>query len=272
MTVVSIGTFARMTHVNVKRLRHYHDTGVLLPARVDDQTGYRYYDVRQADDARLVARLRGLDMPLPGIAAVIRAAEGDRPALLAAQLEELQTRLADRSEAVAAVRAMLEPVPDLTIDYREPPATTALTTRGLVTREQIFAWCGEAFGSLYGRLGDRLPAGPGAATYDEAFFTDDVGEVVALVPVTGGGDAVDVPGGVFAVAVHEGSFAEVSRTYAALGRHVALAGIGLPGPIRETYLVGPPAVHDPHRFRTEVAWPITRPVSPSTPDGQESPS
>lgn len=79
------------------------------------------------------------------------------------------------------------------------------------------------------------------------------------MPVSEGDDAVTIAGGAYAVAIHEGPFTQVSRTYAALGRHVSAAGIGLAGPIRETYLVGPPTVRDPSRYRTEIAWPISHP-------------
>jgi DNA-binding transcriptional MerR regulator len=38
---LSIGDFSRMTHLSVKALRHYHDLGLLEPADVNAQTGYR---------------------------------------------------------------------------------------------------------------------------------------------------------------------------------------------------------------------------------------
>ena len=40
-STVSVGQFATMTHLSVKTLRHYHDVGLLEPARVDEWTGYR---------------------------------------------------------------------------------------------------------------------------------------------------------------------------------------------------------------------------------------
>ncbi|WP_226345561.1 MerR family transcriptional regulator [Agilicoccus flavus] len=262
MTLVPIGTFARMTHVSVKRLRHYHDTDVLVAARVDPRTGYRYYDVRQAEDARLVATLRSLDMPLPRIAQLVRADEADRTTLLASHLDDLQDTLAATGEAVAMVRAMLEPGAEIDVERRQLPPLLALARSARVERGDIDAWCEESFGALYGRLGARLPAGPGAATFADDFFADDVGEVVAFVPVSGGDDAATIAGGAYAVAIHEGPFSQVSRTYAALGRHVSVAGVGLAGPIRETYyLVGPPTVRDPSRYRTEIAWPISHPVT-----------
>ena len=56
--------------------------------------------------------------------------------------------------------------------------------------------------------------------------------------------------------VHEGPFADLDRTYGALGTHVALQRIGVDGPIREHYVVAGADV-DPADHRTEVCWPIT---------------
>ena len=38
-TSLSIGEFARLTHLSVKTLRRYHDVGVLPPAGIDARTG-----------------------------------------------------------------------------------------------------------------------------------------------------------------------------------------------------------------------------------------
>jgi DNA-binding transcriptional MerR regulator len=67
MEEISIGEFARRSRLSVKALRLYDELGVLTPARVDRSSGYRYYDVAQLDDARLVAMLRQLDLPLATI-------------------------------------------------------------------------------------------------------------------------------------------------------------------------------------------------------------
>lgn len=67
MEEVSIGEFARRSRLSVKALRLYDELGVLVPARVDETSGYRYYDMAQLDAARLVAMLRQLDLPLVAI-------------------------------------------------------------------------------------------------------------------------------------------------------------------------------------------------------------
>jgi DNA-binding transcriptional MerR regulator len=64
---VSIGEFARRSRLSVKALRFYDKRGVLVPARVDEASGYRYYDVAQLEEAHLVAMLRQLDFRLATI-------------------------------------------------------------------------------------------------------------------------------------------------------------------------------------------------------------
>ena len=43
----SIGEFARLGGVSVRTLRHYDEIGLLPPATVDPDTGYRGYSARQ---------------------------------------------------------------------------------------------------------------------------------------------------------------------------------------------------------------------------------
>jgi effector-binding domain-containing protein len=66
-TQLSIGEFARVTHLSVRTLRRYHDAGLLEPARVDAATGYRYYSARQIPTAQVIHRLREPDMPLTDV-------------------------------------------------------------------------------------------------------------------------------------------------------------------------------------------------------------
>jgi DNA-binding transcriptional MerR regulator len=41
------GAFARIAGVSVRTLHHYDELGLLIPARVDDRTGYRWYEAEQ---------------------------------------------------------------------------------------------------------------------------------------------------------------------------------------------------------------------------------
>ena len=67
MEEISIGEFARRSRLSLKALRLYDERGVLVPSRVDQASGYRYYDTAQLDEARLVVMMRQLQLPLAAI-------------------------------------------------------------------------------------------------------------------------------------------------------------------------------------------------------------
>lgn len=71
MNLMSIGEFARQSRLSANALRLYDELGLLRPARVDADSGYRYYEASQLEQARLVAALRQLQIPLAGIKSVL---------------------------------------------------------------------------------------------------------------------------------------------------------------------------------------------------------
>jgi protein phosphatase len=70
--LMTSGAFAQASGLSRKALRLYDELGLLHPARVDPDTLYRFYHPGQLEQARLVAWLRRLGMPL----AVIRSVSG----------------------------------------------------------------------------------------------------------------------------------------------------------------------------------------------------
>ena len=54
----AIGDFSRATRLTVKMLRHYHEAGLLEPAHIDPQTGYRRYTTDQVPVAQIIRRFR----------------------------------------------------------------------------------------------------------------------------------------------------------------------------------------------------------------------
>lgn len=68
---MSIGEFARRSRLSAKALRLYGELGLLPPARVDEDSGYRFYEPGQLEQARLIASLRQLEVPLAEIKAIL---------------------------------------------------------------------------------------------------------------------------------------------------------------------------------------------------------
>jgi len=69
---MSIGEFARLSRLSAKALRLYDELGLLPPAQVDPDSGYRWYAAGQLDNARLVASLRQIGVSLAQIKVILR--------------------------------------------------------------------------------------------------------------------------------------------------------------------------------------------------------
>jgi DNA-binding transcriptional MerR regulator len=68
---MSIGEFARLSRLSAKALRLYDELDLLPPARVDQDSGYRFYEAGQLEQARLIVALRQLQVPLAEIKAIL---------------------------------------------------------------------------------------------------------------------------------------------------------------------------------------------------------
>ncbi|WP_419993238.1 MerR family transcriptional regulator [Streptomyces boninensis] len=99
--LVTIGVFARAARLSPKALRRYDELGVLPPAAVDGESGYRYYDPAQLERARLIAWLRRLGMPLPRIREVCELPSGEAAEAVAAYWEQVRAETAARGELAA---------------------------------------------------------------------------------------------------------------------------------------------------------------------------
>ena len=88
---VSIGEFARRSRLSIKALRLYDKRGVLMPARVDEASGYRYYDVAQLEDAHFVAMLRQLDFRLATIRKLVACDPVDAADQIAAHWRKVES-------------------------------------------------------------------------------------------------------------------------------------------------------------------------------------
>jgi bifunctional DNase/RNase/DNA-binding transcriptional MerR regulator len=100
----SIGRFSKRSGIPVSHLRHYHEVGLLPPAYVDPESGYRYYAIAQKEAAEVVGILRSIDMPVRDIQRLLAdPSEANVRDVLSAhrqRLEERLTQVAGRLEAI----------------------------------------------------------------------------------------------------------------------------------------------------------------------------
>jgi DNA-binding transcriptional MerR regulator len=119
--VRGIGQMARESGLSVSALRFYDGAGVLVPARVDPRSNYRWYSDDQVVAARLIARLRRVGLPLADICRVLehRRDPSVVDEVLGAHLTRLEDGLADARRELFHARALLD---------LEKPVTTVVRT------------------------------------------------------------------------------------------------------------------------------------------------
>jgi PPM family protein phosphatase len=99
--LMTSGAFARASRLSRKALRLYDELGLLCPVRVDPVSQYRYYAPAQLEQARLVAWLRHLGMPLAAIRAVSTLPPEQAAAELAAYWAQIEAETAARRRLAA---------------------------------------------------------------------------------------------------------------------------------------------------------------------------
>lgn len=278
---LSIGDFSRATHLTVKTLRHYHQTGLLVPAEVDSHTGYRRYTTEQLPTAQVIRRFRELGMPLEEIRAVLSAPDlHTRNERISAHLTRLEEELGRTLRAVTSLRDLLSPtVPDVPagIELRSVPATPAVAIRDVVDAADSTSWLRGALGELAATVtAQQAPTtGPAGGIFADDLFTQHTGQATVFIPCTGPVKpmgrviALHIPPAELAVITHLGPPTEVDRAYAALATYVARHALAVDGPIREYYLVGQRDTPDTSHWRTEIGWPVFR-TDPPRPGLQDS--
>jgi protein phosphatase len=99
--LMTSGAFARASGLSRKALRLYDELGLLRPVEVGPVSQYRLYDPAQLEQARLVAWLRRLGMPLASIRAVSTLPRAQAAAELAAYWDRVEAETSARRELAA---------------------------------------------------------------------------------------------------------------------------------------------------------------------------
>ena len=100
-----IGVFSQMNRITVKTLRHYDEIGLLKPAYVDEDSGYRYYTSDQLLPLHKILALRDMGFSLEEIRQACNGASEEQ--LLKRRKQQLLKIMAETGEKLARVEGYL---------------------------------------------------------------------------------------------------------------------------------------------------------------------
>lgn len=190
---MTIGRFSRESRLSLKALRLYAELGLLPPHRVDEGSGYRYYSHRQLAQARLIASLRQLEMPLERIARLLELGGPEQAEAVESYWREVEGGLGARRKLVAHLMARLRNEDEMTDEIAHVVKTRSVPEQKLITIEErtladaLPALIERNMGTLIRGAAERgvKQAGPMLIVYHGLVSMDADGPVEVCMPVEG---------------------------------------------------------------------------------------
>jgi len=267
--VIRIGDFSKISRTTVKALRYYDEIGLLKPVKVDQYTGYRYYEVDQLPRLTRIIALKDMGLSLEEIAKLLdeNVSIAHILDLLRTKQDGIRQKLEDESERLRRVEEWLKQVekegkmPDYEVILKKVEPQRVLSIRKKLPGYGSF---GELFGELMPYLfqsGAQMIGPPVGVFHDEEFKEKDVDMELALpvaadVPSKGNITCHQLPGGQMASTIHKGSYATVSAAYTAVMKWIEANGYEVAGPSREVYFTDPNSGVPESEWVTEIQFPV----------------
>jgi DNA-binding transcriptional MerR regulator len=245
--MLRIGDFSRLARVTIKTLHHYDEAGLLRPAHVDAQTGYRYYEAAQLQPLQRILLLKDLGFALDEIRALL-SAQHDDPLLLQ-RLEkrraELSASIAEDQQRLRRLDALRTCASERSVDagqgvvLQEIPAVEIYSIRERVARmSDVVPSMFEAAEAIVAKHRTRADASPFLMLHDPEYREYDV-DAEVCIPVK----AHDAKLGTHLLAgapkagciTYRGAYEQTPRLYASMLQWLENSGLRIAGPLREVY-------------------------------------
>lgn len=266
--LIPSGRFAQLARLTRKALRVYAEQGLLRPVHTDPHSSYHYYSLSQLDEARRIAHLRELGMPVDVIQTTLRVWHTPDGR---AQLEQHRQQLAQQEAALRHAIGELDRLlsaerPRYVVDTKQVAPQRCLAKRQLVDPSNTCAFIDTTEALLLETLAasGAKRAGSLVVRYHESGDDErwDIevcqpcdGELYLSLPV----DVVEsrLPGGTAAWTIHagdtEGDFG-LQAANEAVWSWIRHHGHNALGPPYEVYLFDETNTKNPADYRTEIGW------------------
>lgn len=261
-----IGMFAAMNHVTVKTLRFYEAQGLLAPAYIDEENGYRYYTMSQMAVVHQIAALKQAGFTLEDIARI--NAGSDEGAFLLNKKAELLGKIAELTKQVAVIDGYLAkkeikldtPVLIKTI----PEVTVAAMQERIESYDSLFDMM-PRMGALMEKAGCECAVPEYCFTnYLEPGYKDGDILVETCEAVT---EQKKEQGGLYfkmlpeiqaACIFHKGSYASFPESYEIVLKFIEENGYEIVGEIRERYIDGVWNKDEEAQWLSEIQIPVRK--------------
>jgi len=261
-----IGDFAVITRLTIKSLRNYHEMGLLIPTRIDNETGYRIYDESLIPRTGMIRTMKEWNFSLQEIREILDSYEEDGEIIdiIRNKRQEIQEKIKslkrienDLTLLLAAEKEtdQMNIKEEITIRETKEMKILSITYRGR------FDECGKYIGKLYKAAGAGA-TGKVFCQYGENMDHSDPEISVCLqvrkeMQAAGMEYRVLPPRRVLSL-IHKGPYTTLGSSYKKLINRREAEGLKQSAPYREIYLKGPGMLFpgNPEKYITEIQLPV----------------
>ena len=269
-----IGEVAKMFRLSVGSLRHYETMGILPPAYVDPESGYRYYSTRQFECLNTIRYLRMLDFSLDQIADFLQNRDTDKMAeMLQTQREIARQRRKEWQRIEKKIERRLTRLEEAKapglgqIELRTLPACRMIRIQADLSLQSYLDLEGaireleseqDSASVFLGKIGvgiakERL-VNDDYTSYDTAFLLLDPED-------TAKGEVERLPETNAVCIRFSGSHPEAPDHYEMLLRYIREHDLTITGFAREITLIDDGLTQHPEEFVTEIQIPIQEDIN-----------
>ena len=261
-----IGLFAQMNRITVKALRFYEEQGLLLPAKIDEESGYRYYTMSQMETLHRILALKEAGFTIEDMKHL--NASGDERGFLLRKKKALLEKIAELTLQLSKIDGYLmaggnslsAPVMVKTI----PETVCAVMRRRIDSYDALF--------DIMPEMGGYMEDAGCVCALPEYCFTQYLEpgfqEAQILVEVC---EAVTekkadrgclrfrtIPEIRAACIYHKGSYRDFPKTYEVILRYIEENGYEICGNIRESYIDGVWNKDSEDEWLSEIQIPVVK--------------
>lgn len=264
-----IGDFANMAQISRKQLKYYEQCGLIVPARIDADSGYRYYE---AEQLRLVAHVRAF-MSMGFTTSEIKELLGakDYSCAFDRKQSELEAAIDEYRRKLSLLAFYRDAIRDH--DFNQPYRTVIKTTMsGLMATERLtlpnVPALVDEWQALYNAACDAgalvSPSIAGLTRFhDKEFELENFDAELLLLLEKRGGESprfsyTMVEPIMAASVIHRGAYSFLHEAYAFTYMWIDRNGYRACGLPMESYLCGPSSKKPESEYITELYIPIEK--------------
>ncbi|OAB28397.1 MerR family transcriptional regulator [Paenibacillus macquariensis subsp. defensor] len=273
--MLSIGEFSKICGVSTKTLRYYAEIELINPDEINPENGYRYYSIGQLKKMLFINRLKSYHFSLEEIKGILALEEDQLEEKLCSVLNNKIRDIQDKLDAFTYTQQQMsndisnleKGIPIMSyldhieVQLVETQPMNILYMRQMLNGDDYALGYGKYFSRLYEKIATENLTLLGTPmtiyhspeynpTGNDTEFALNVEEIVK--------GTRDLPGGLCAKSVVQGSYSDLTSVYARLREWVEHEGYALVKSPYEVYLTDPNQASIPEDIVTEVYFPVKK--------------